>query len=329
MKSNLSTVIIRSVGERTEALCKKLIIEQGVPEIDVFIVNEVPFSKSLLYSLELGVKQAKKYTLCIDADVLLRPNAIKTLVDVFEVLPQNICEIQGYVYDKFFGGARSGGIHLYRTSLLPKMIELVKNNQETIRPETFALNQMKSAGFPWLKIDYAIGLHDEEQYFEDIYRKCFVHGVKHLKLAELFIENWKDGQNEDEDLKVALVAFADSLLHSQEVFINKNDSVYSQGFKKHKIEEKKPLNEQIIDLNTIEQMVLNFSEHPKFIAINPFMERFMLKKPNPEKIRSLSSPFRNVLIIFSSGLLDILQLFIKPIQLFMTKLNNLKNSKLG
>ena len=329
MISNLSTVIIRSVGERTEALCKKLIIEQGVPESNVFIVNEIPFSKSLLTSLELGVERAKKYTLCIDADVLLRPNSIKTLTEVFEVLPDKVCEIQGYVYDKFFGGARSGGIHLYRTALLPKMIELVKNNQETIRPETYALNQMKAAGYPWMKIDYAIGLHDEEQYYEDIYRKCFVHGVKHLKLAETFVENWKDGQEEDFDLKVALMAFADSLLCAKDVFINKSDTTYIDGFKKLKISEKDPLKDSSFDLAKIEDQVLNFKEHPKFISNNPYMKGFMFKKPNLKKLKSLSSPTRHVLIKPTILMLKIIQLIVGPINKLSIKLNNLKNGQIG
>ncbi len=44
---NDTTVIIRSAGERTEQLCKKLILEQGVPELQVFVVREVPCSATI------------------------------------------------------------------------------------------------------------------------------------------------------------------------------------------------------------------------------------------------------------------------------------------
>jgi len=40
-----ATLIIRSAGERTVELCKKLILEQGVTEAQVFVVQEVPFRR--------------------------------------------------------------------------------------------------------------------------------------------------------------------------------------------------------------------------------------------------------------------------------------------
>lgn len=274
------TVTIRSVSERTEALCKKLIVEQGIPENQIFLVKEVPFSKSLLKSLQIGLHENTKYMLCIDADVLLRPNSIKTLVDVFEVLPPNICEIQGYVYDKFFGGARAGGIHLYRNSLLPKIIALIENNPETIRPETYALNQMKAAGYPWFNIDYAIGLHDDEQYYEDIYRKCFVHGIKHLTMAQNFITIWKNNLAHDTDFAVALQAFSDSITYEGEVEINKNHQFIAQSFKKLGVTEKGSLNMESINLDTIEERLISFKEDAFFISKNPYFKNFYSKRPN-------------------------------------------------
>ena len=41
------TVIIRSVGERTTDLCRKLILSQGVNESDLNIVSVSPFSEAL------------------------------------------------------------------------------------------------------------------------------------------------------------------------------------------------------------------------------------------------------------------------------------------
>ncbi len=46
---NTTTLIIRSAGERTLELCKKLILEQGVPGEQVFVVQEVfPLSNCYL-----------------------------------------------------------------------------------------------------------------------------------------------------------------------------------------------------------------------------------------------------------------------------------------
>jgi len=73
-------VIIRSAGERTMHLCKQLIIEQGVSADNLSVVNEAPFSAALKKSFELGMERGLKWTLCIDADVLLRPGAVETML---------------------------------------------------------------------------------------------------------------------------------------------------------------------------------------------------------------------------------------------------------
>src|SRR6056297_1819677 len=116
-------VIIRAAGERTEELCKKLILEQGIAEEYVKIIHEVPFSAALKKSYELGIESGKKWTFCVDADVLLRPHSVRKLTELADKQPENVCEIQGYMMDKFFGGIRRGGVHLYRSSLLPLVLQ--------------------------------------------------------------------------------------------------------------------------------------------------------------------------------------------------------------
>lgn len=99
-------VVIRSVKERTEELCKKLIVEQGVPESQVFIVHEVPFAASMRKGFELGIESNCQWTYCIDADVLLRPGSMAQMLEAAQRADGMTCELQGVVYDKFFGGAR-------------------------------------------------------------------------------------------------------------------------------------------------------------------------------------------------------------------------------
>ena len=39
--------VIRSVGERTEQLCEKLLIDQDIPLKNIQIIREAPFSAAL------------------------------------------------------------------------------------------------------------------------------------------------------------------------------------------------------------------------------------------------------------------------------------------
>ena len=66
------TVVIRSVKERTEELCKKLILQQGIPEENLFIIHERPFSRAMRVGYQLGIDRNLPWTLYIDADVFLR-----------------------------------------------------------------------------------------------------------------------------------------------------------------------------------------------------------------------------------------------------------------
>ena len=235
------TIIIRSAGERTEQLCKELILSQGVPESQLFVVQEVPFSASMKRSFKIGMEEGRKWTFCVDADLLLRPGAISDMVRHAEKQKSHVCEIQGYVMDKFFGGPRQAGNHLYRTELLGEVIRRIPEEGTSIRPERYTLGKMEEDGYPWRVVPCVTGIHDEEQYNRDIYRKAFVQGVKHLERAGLFIGLWRERADTDPDYKVALKGFADSVLNHAEVYINKEQPLYNDLFDKAAFGEKEPL----------------------------------------------------------------------------------------
>lgn len=264
-----TTVIIRSVDERTEQVCKKLILEQGVSEDDLFIIKEVPFSKSMRKSFETGIKQGKKWTLCIDADVLLKRNSIHQLIEAAESHKENVCEIQGKVLDKFFSGPRDAGNHLFRTSLLQKVIDRIPPEGTDIRPETFTLNRMKEDGYPWIKIPLIVGIHDDEQFNYDIYRKAFVQAVKHLDRADLLVNHWKKNCHEDHDFKVALTAFSDSIKNTGEVFIKSDQDLYKKMFKKSGFKEKSPLKTDEFSLDVIDKRIDGWEVDDKYFSYFP------------------------------------------------------------
>lgn len=260
MSINSATIIIRSVGERTQSLCKNLILDQGVSEEAVFVINQAPFSKALKVGFEIGLDEKKPWTFCVDADLLLRSRSILNMIEHAERQPSNVCELQGFVLDKLYGGARKGGIHLYRTSLLDKMIKCIPSEGKDIRPETYALNAMQAAGYPWLTVPELIGLHDFEQTYEDLYRKCFVHAHKHLCDTTFLIPYWRSKSKQDLDYQIALVGFAEGIRHFGEVRIDKRAEYFQKAMKDLEISPKHAMDLSEWNLDRIEFIIQNWVE---------------------------------------------------------------------
>jgi len=162
-------VIIRSADERTTELCRQLVSEE-VPNKNIQIIREAPFTKAVRKTFELGIERGLPWTLAIDADVLIRPEAIIDLLRFSEKADDNIFEFQGLVLDKLFSTYRPAGNHLYRTSLLHKAIDYIPCDGLSGRPETTTLRNMESQGHPWILSDIIFGIHDYEQYYRDIYK---------------------------------------------------------------------------------------------------------------------------------------------------------------
>jgi hypothetical protein len=213
------TVVIRSAGERTQAVCHSLAAQQ-VPEGNIVTVSNAPFSATLADSYRAGIERGLPWTLCIDADVLVAPGVVRRLLEAAARADDAICEIQGLVLDKFFGVRRPAGNHLYRTSLLSKALALIPPEGEDIRPEHYTLNKMIAAGHPWVEIPLVVGLHDFEQYYRDIFRKCYVHARKFDALMHLLVEYWRRMARQDGDYRVALGGLAAGILASGDVRVD-------------------------------------------------------------------------------------------------------------
>ena len=217
------TIIIRSVGERTESLCKKLILDQGIPEEHLFIIRETPFSKAMRVGYQKGIDQGLKWTYCIDADVLLAEYAIRDMVNIANEQPEEVFTLSGKCIDRFIPEPRAVGNHLFRTSILPLLIDSIAPfEDESIRPESHAKRKLFDAGFSELKVSNIIGLHDYEQFYIDIFRKAFVHANKHTELIGEMAAHWKKHQHEHEDYRAALNGLAAGLTYQGEIRIDAN-----------------------------------------------------------------------------------------------------------
>lgn len=215
------TIVIRSVNERTEKLCKKLILEQNVPEENIFIIHETPFSKAMRVGYQIGIDQNLTLTYVIDADVLLREGAIKEMVEVIHQMPNNTLGISGKLLDKFIGMKRTAGNYLFHTKFLPHMINGIEPyEKESIRPESSIIKSLQGEGYIYKKNNLFIGLHDFEQHYHDIARKAFTHSKKHSEFISEFVTFWQSRSENDRDYDVALFGLAKGLRTNIDVKIN-------------------------------------------------------------------------------------------------------------
>ncbi len=215
------TVIIRSVGERTEPICRKLLEEVFLSK-NIHTINTRPFSEAIRKAFQLGVTHHLPWTLCIDADVLVTREGIAQLIERSHQLEKNIFEIQGLVLDKFFGVKRPAGNHLYRTDLIPKALELIPEEGKSLRPESDMLNAMSALGYPWAQQEVLVGLHDFEQFYSDIYRKCFLQAHKHQWILPEIEAFWQSMRTEDKDYEVALWGLQSGKVYQGTIRVDKN-----------------------------------------------------------------------------------------------------------
>lgn len=266
MTSNVA-VIIRSVGERTEALCRHL-VEQQVPPEHVVVIHERPFSKAVQRSFEIGLDFGLDWTLCVDADVLLRRDGIRMLVEAASKLPESTFAFSGSILDKLLGHIRPGGGHLYRTRHCRKALVFIEESSAQIRPESYVKVKMRQIGHPDVIDDQiVIGIHDFEQYFIDIYRKAITHAHKWAdRMTSYVSQMWIRQSDADQDFRVALWGYRIGELFEGKVSINRDmfpDEINTL-LKLSNMKEKPPLTDSTWNSQLPESTIDQYSPPPEF-----------------------------------------------------------------
>ena len=266
MLSNVA-VIIRSVGERTEALCTHL-VKQQVPESHVVVIHERPFSQAVRRSFEIGLDFGLDWTLCVDADVLIREGAITALIQAAADLPETTFTISGIMVDKLLGHTRVGGGHLYRTQLCENALQFISESEAEIRPETFVKTQMAERGYPYIVFDsLLIAIHDFEQYFSDIYRKAIIHTKKHATQMPYASAMWQRLMSVDQDYRIALwgyrlgKAFDGAVRIDRDIFPEHIDTLLRLAG----IEEKRSLTMNSWDPGLPERVIAQYVPPPEYL----------------------------------------------------------------
>ena len=199
-------VVVREAGERTADAARALAAAE-VGAGNVASIREVPFAAALRRGLELGAEAGRRWTLCLDADVLLRPGAIADLVRAAEAAraqTPRLFGVSGQVADPLLGQVRIAGNSLYRTKHLPRALATGEFHAHKRRPETHLKRVMAHAGHPWREVGVRVGLHDDEQYFRDVFRTVFAHNRKHARFMPYARRYWARMAPGSPDHRVAL-----------------------------------------------------------------------------------------------------------------------------
>ncbi|MGF1506661.1 MAG: hypothetical protein ACFB51_16235 [Anaerolineae bacterium] len=196
-------IVLRQSGERTRFASRESALMQ-VPEAQVVTVSEAPFTRTLRRAYEVGLERGFRWTLCLDADDILRLGGLDTLVQAAEQYDDTLFVLQGLCWDKFFGGPKSTPPYLYRTKHLEVAIPLIPGDDEVKRPESNTNGQMAAKGYLREQIDAVIGLHGHEQFYRDVFRVCFSHAIKHSRYMAALQPMWKRNAREDPDFLIAL-----------------------------------------------------------------------------------------------------------------------------
>ena len=209
------TVVIRAAGERTKELCAAIVAEQLGDPTKVHIVCERPFHKALQRSIEIAVAEDAKWSVFLDADVLLRRNALHDMLTELENAPRPFYMMNFLILDRGFCGFSYGGVHCYTTKLLEEAYQFIPMASTEQRPETYLVRQMAKAGYPWVESATIVGLHGYEQFYRDLYRTTFVRAAKFARLRGYMLRRYRAGYAYDDESKVMLWGLIDGILHSE------------------------------------------------------------------------------------------------------------------
>lgn len=201
---NDAIAVIRSVGERTETVCQRLLAEQ-LPDTEIVVIHETPFEKALRRCFDIGIESGKTWLIAVDADHVLLPGAMRALGRAAE----RSCafQLQGKFRCKFSLTERDGGPRFYRVSTLHMAKKNLAPVGAELRPESSMLMRMVKQGHHIEKVPSVTSLHDHEQWYSDIYRKGAMHGAKFRSWRQTLLPQWRQLAGNDEDYRVLIAGF--------------------------------------------------------------------------------------------------------------------------
>jgi hypothetical protein len=213
-------VVVRSIRERTEEACLRVVRSQLEPGSPLYVVRDKPFAEAHIESMHLAVEANTRWSLFLDADVLLRKGAIAQMLREAEAISIPFYMLNFRILDRGFNGPAFAGVHLYATKYLSTAIRFKEAMRLDQRPESRLCAEMaRRAEIPTLSSTQLVGLHGYEQFYADLYRTVFARAVKFGRHFDYFLRVYRDRyrhNNGDYDNKVLLWGLLDGTLYKFE-----------------------------------------------------------------------------------------------------------------
>jgi hypothetical protein len=204
-------VAIRAAGERTEGASGELASAQ-VAAGGVQVIRERPFARALQRSMEEALRAGARWSILLDADILLAGDAMQRMCREMEAAPGPFYMMNFRILDRTFGGP-AYGVHCYTTSLLSRALPVLGKAMDDQRPETRLYREMGRLGHRTVRSASVVALHDYEQYYRDLYRKMFVRAVKYGGQWQFMQATCRSAYRESPEARVMLWGLMDGMLH--------------------------------------------------------------------------------------------------------------------
>lgn len=191
MSSDLYSVVVRYSGERTYNELRRQLSE-WVPNVPVGCVSSGSFEKTLRMSYEKAIELHARWTVILDADILLSRRFF------FFYLPSAIGRARNVelgfafrLWDRFYDAPKFRGLHVYKTSMLPLALARVPEEGGTLRPESFVKEQLAAEGAVWSQYGNVVGLHDFYQRPQDIFAKMALRAHRSESDVEYLLKTFE------------------------------------------------------------------------------------------------------------------------------------------
>ena len=202
--------VIPTLGERTEGLCAELVGRQ----VDaVELVRGLARWEAIYESWRLGLDA--DVLVLLPSDMLVRPGVVQQLVE--KLKEHKADRVSGHCRSKFRGDG-SGGISVYDTGCLPRLMRISKTlYRNSIRPESEpVVRHFKYKVFS----DVMTGLHEYELDYKEIYDRYIFQKVKHHKQVMRMVPAYQQKAVSDFDYIAVLQA-----LESKDFSMDKKEPI--------------------------------------------------------------------------------------------------------
>lgn len=179
-------VFIRSVGERTEALCRQAVAAYINKDHIHVIRDRTPAWQAYEEMFRMAEEREYAWYLGLDADVVLT-------VDWFSQLTQKqrslnvdrVYDCSFPVVDYFFGVVDKGN-HLFNGRFTDAARRILQQRtKNSIKPESGIFRHLPDQDSLYFQSLKPLGWHGYEQYNRDLYHRFFVLGARGKRLPQL------------------------------------------------------------------------------------------------------------------------------------------------